>query len=274
MSGIFTHFLEDHKYERFHLIIISIDLAIMSSFTVFLKGSTSKLTTNITPEIILDEKYEYSCGLLDFATYQSIPNISHSNNKFYFDGDEDNDSVIEVPTGCYEAVDILEYIKNELTNHDVSFDYKVNKNTLTTTVRCSVNIPLNYTDSVLSVLGFEWRDDEVIPATIEFESPDVIKISNSNVITVECNIASGAYVNGRLSHSIHEFAYNEVYFGRRIVEKPRIITYLPVICKRINLIEISAVDEYGGLIDFHGKISCRIHIKRDGIKSCRQSQFL
>lgn len=93
----------------------------------------------------------------------------------------------------------------------------------------------------------------------------MIKISKLNVIRVECNIVSGAYVNGRQCHSIYEFASNKVDAGYKIVEQPVNVIYMPVVPRRINCIQISVVDQNGELVDFRGEeITCRIHIKRDG----------
>lgn len=50
------------------------------SYTITLTGDSSELSSSIFPEINLDDGYEYSCGLLDFTTYQSIPNITKANN--------------------------------------------------------------------------------------------------------------------------------------------------------------------------------------------------
>lgn len=237
----------------------------MSSFTISLTGTTSELSASFFPEIILDERFEYSCGLLDFTTYQSIPNITYSNNKFYIGrSEEEGVDFIEVPIGCYEVDDVLAYIKSKLSEIRVSFDYKVNKNTLKTTVKCSACILFGFKESILEVFGFKGKFGESIPPNREYESQDVIKISRLNVIRIECNIVSGAYVNGKLGHSIYEFASNKVDIGYKIVEQPQNIIYLPVIPKRINFIQISVVDQDGKLVDFRGEdITCRIHIKRN-----------
>lgn len=231
----------------------------MSSFTITLTGNTSELSTSFFPEIILDEKYEYSCGLLDFTTYQSIPNITQSNNKLYFAHNK-TISLITIPVGSYEIVDLLDYIKKEFTTMEISFEYEVNKNTLRT-LKCSDNLLFDYADSVHQVLGFTCKG---ILANRLRESEQVIKISNSNVIRIECNIVSGAYINGRLCHTIYEFAGNKVSVGYKIIEQPRHVIYLPVIPRRINFIQFSIVEKDGKPIDFRGEeITCRIHIKRD-----------
>lgn len=265
----------------------------MTSFTVSFSGNTSELSASFFPEIVLDENYNYSCGLLEFTSYQSIPNITSANNSLTFvtkdlaenppanflepltdslpevygsitekNGDRSIKTLnsIRVPEGCYEAVDILEYLKAQMKLQHISFSYKVNRNTLKTGIKCSEPI-LCEPNSILSVLGFKLQ---TIPQDKWIESQNAIQISKINVLRVECSIVSGAYVNGKLCHSIYEFPSNKVDVGYKIIEQPRNIIYLPIVPRRINNIQVSIVDQNGDLVDFNGEtITCRIHIKRD-----------
>lgn len=54
------------------------------SSTITFTGHRSVLTANFFPELCLEEDEEYSCALLDFTTYNSIPNITEKNNKVHF----------------------------------------------------------------------------------------------------------------------------------------------------------------------------------------------
>lgn len=233
----------------------------MSSFTVSLTGNTSTLAASFYPEIILDEKYNYSCGLLDLATYHSIPNITLTNNKLYYQIAEKDERCITVPVGCYEAIDILKYLKAALAEENISFQFTLNKNTLKTTIKCNKSLIFNKSDSIHQVLGYKCSG---IIANDEKESEDLVKITNLNVLRVECNIVSGAYVNGKPHHSIYEFASNKVDAGYKIIERPRNVIYMPIVPRRIDYIQITIVDQNGELVDFRGEdITCRIHIKRD-----------
>lgn len=55
----------------------------MSSITLTLTGDTSQLTAQYCPAIDTSDG-EYVCGLIDFQTFNSIPNIDETNNLFYF----------------------------------------------------------------------------------------------------------------------------------------------------------------------------------------------
>lgn len=54
------------------------------SATFTFTGTSSVLTSNFYPELELDPSYSYSCGLLEFTTYNSIPNVTQFNNKVYW----------------------------------------------------------------------------------------------------------------------------------------------------------------------------------------------
>lgn len=55
----------------------------MTSITLTLTGDSSQLTAQYYPAIDLSDGV-YVCGLIDFQTFNSIPNIDESNNLFYF----------------------------------------------------------------------------------------------------------------------------------------------------------------------------------------------
>ncbi|KYN39370.1 hypothetical protein ALC56_06239 [Trachymyrmex septentrionalis] len=71
------------------------------------------------PKIILLQKFEnyvepplikncdISC-LTNFETYNAIPNVTSTNNKFYFDT---NDKIITIPEGSYELSAINKYLR-------------------------------------------------------------------------------------------------------------------------------------------------------------------
>lgn len=64
----------------------------MSSITLSLSGSSSDLSASYYPPIELGSD-EYVCGLIDFTTYMSIPNITETNNTFCFL----DESIIKLP---------------------------------------------------------------------------------------------------------------------------------------------------------------------------------
>ena len=82
-----------------------------------------------------------------------------------------------------------------------------------------------------------------------------------NSLRVECNIAKGAYDNGREVHNIHEF-FPAVPPGFKIIDRPLEIIYLPISVKSIDYLQLRIIDQDGDLVNFRGEtISIRLHIK-------------
>lgn len=160
-----------------------------SSYTFTFTGNSSEMSSTFFPEIVLDEKAEYSCALLELTTYHSIPNVTESNNKFYFytakdGGNASSDEnallcISSVPVGSYEAEDILEYIKAILKQHNFSFEYIINKNTFKIIVLSSTALVIGdqYQDNILTKI-FGFTNSKLIPNKKYMESEDIIKITS------------------------------------------------------------------------------------------------
>lgn len=78
----------------------------MTSLTLTLSGKSSQLQANYFPAIDLSDG-DYVCGLIDFQTFNSIPNIDESNNLFYYG--HENLSSNEI---AHESSSSSEIIKN------------------------------------------------------------------------------------------------------------------------------------------------------------------
>lgn len=247
----------------------------MASIT--LTGNQSVLSADFFPPIELKGD-SYVCGLIDFQTFNSIPNIDIGCNKFYYienknvikpiDNSEisgvlshqiSRDVEIVIPTGSYEIADIATYLQQQLLQNETNINLRVNKNTLRSEIKCSRDINFKYPDSIASILGFNYR---VLEANKLHISDHPVDINRINVIRIECNITSGAYINNQPSHTIHEF-FPAVEPGYKIIEVPRHVIYLPVTVKTIHSISVNIVDQNGQLINFRGEtITIRIHIKK------------
>lgn len=235
------------------------------STTVTFTGKSSVLTSNFINELELDERFDYSCGLLDFTAYQSIPNIHSGNNNVYFtqkiDEDMEKFYTFKIPVGTYEYKELADYITDKFESYGITFSLTVSKQTLKTTIKCSVKLVFIEKDSFHRIFGF--ADRESITADTPIESEHIVKITTLNTIIIECDIVSGSYRNGEKSHSLYEFA-PKVAVGYKIIEEPRNIVYLPIRTKRIRSIQLRIVDQNRNLVDFRGEeITCRIHIKRE-----------
>lgn len=247
----------------------------MSSLTVTFTGASSVLQADFFPEITLDPNGSYSCGLLDFTSYNSIPNIiAEKNNKFHFkykveEKKKDNtinttvkEKTISLPTGAYEVEDILKYLRIELAIDKISLWYEIN--VAASKVRLQFSHQIDWVNgTVLNVLGFNITKSPTFKKNQVYWSDTIVKITDIDVIRIDCDIVSGSYINGRHCHTIHQFSHCKVSPGYKFIEVPQHIIYLPIKEKQLRSIQISIVDQNGDLIDFRGEqISCRIHIKK------------
>nr|CAH7716804.1 unnamed protein product [Callosobruchus chinensis] len=79
-------------------------------YTFTLSGREFVLSAKIYPPIILDIEKINALGLIDFVTFNTIPNVDETNNKFYIDS---MDAII-LPVGSYEIDDIQRVIMNKI----------------------------------------------------------------------------------------------------------------------------------------------------------------
>lgn len=257
----------------------------MSSITLTLSGNSSELTADYCPAIDLSDG-DYVCGLIDFQTFNTIPNIDESNNLFClrnegsqltngsnhrvnerdkkkFGSAIKNDSSIfsiTIPTGSYEVDDLKRHLTKQLEDRNIQFELKENKNTLQCEIMCSKPIDFSKSNTIGPLLGFKEREVlEKNKVHISKHPADILKV---NVIRVKCNIITGSYFNHQPSHTIHEFS-PRVSPGYKIVEVPHNVIYFPVTVRNIHTLTLSIVDQNNKLIDFREEtITVRLHIKK------------
>lgn len=217
----------------------------MTSVTITLSGNSSVLESDFFPPITLDDKFQYECGLVDFQTFNCIPNIDESNNKFIY-GDEKN--IIFIPTGSYEISDIYEYIKSKLDN-SIKFKMCVNKNTLKCEIFSNVLIDFTQTNTIGTLLGFS---SQILQSGELHISDQPIEINRINTIRVECSIITSSYFNNESVHTLHAF-FPTVEAGDKIVESPQHVIYLPVTVGTIHNITLRFVDQNNCLINSQRK---------------------
>lgn len=220
--------------------------------TLTLTGRTSLLSAEYFPP--LDVSKDYVCGLIDFQTYNSIPNVDERNNMFHIGEHE-----IEIPIGSYEIEDIANYVAEVLLslNSTIKCTIEANFNTLLTSIVTSEHIYFNRERSIGTLLGFS---KTVLSPGKKHTSDLPVDINKVNVIRIECNIINGSYLNNTPVHTIHEFS-PETGSGYKIIEVPKNVIYLPVNVKRISSLTLKLVDQDGDIINFRGeRITVRLHL--------------
>lgn len=235
------------------------------SHTFTLEGTSNVLSAAYHPPIELDPNYKYALGLIGLHTFNTIPNITTKNNKFYYDGDK----VISIPPGAYEITDIEAYLQNTLANSTSSSEkeknaiisLKPNNNTIKCELKSRFEIDFTHEDSIGRTLGFSAK---LLTANTKHESELPVRIIKVLTIRVECNITTGAYSNTCLSHVLYEFAPS-VEPGFAINIEPRNIIYLPIHINSIENITISLIDQDGEPVDFNSeRIVIRLELKKYG----------
>ncbi len=231
----------------------------MRTFTI--SGNTSVLHVNYFPTIHLEENAQYELAFLSFESYNSIPNIDKDNNVLQIT----KFNPIIIPPGNYEIEDLAEYLKqhvNENNTHyaNVSISLEGNTNTLQSIIKCSHDIDFGVSNSICHILGF---NAELIPRNKKAYSEHPVNIFKVNVIRIDCNLITGAYHNGKPSHTIHEF-FPRVPAGYKIIETPANLIYFPIIPTRtIDHIKIEILDQDGKLVNFRSEVvTLRLHLRK------------
>lgn len=226
----------------------------MAAVTITLSGSTSNLSAKFFPPIELDSRYEYECGLIDFQSFYSIPNIDIYMNEIRI-----GNSAVVIPTGIYEIETINEYIQKQFQGQEVSFNLKANKNTLRSELCCSHIIDFTGANTIAPMLGFSKRKLE--PNQLHI-SDNLVNIFSVNIVRIECDLIKGSYLNEKKTHTLHEF-FPKVAPGYKIIESPRNVIYFPLTKTTIDSINLTILDQDNNSLNFRGEnITIRIHIKK------------
>lgn len=259
------------------------------SYIFTLSGRESVLSLQLYPPILLDEKENYELGLINFVTYNTIPNVDKTNNKFYF-----GTSTMEIPEGTYEIKDIAEIILAQTLKESLprpkqqpqitrqkrsevgeqrervssSGDSKessefvkiiANHNTLRCEIKGTQEIHFDKPNSLAKLFGFKNRK---LSANKKHISDYPININKVNAICCECNLVTNSYSNNKPSHILHMF-YPVVPPGYKVVETPTNVIYLPINTRYLDEIIIKIVDQDGNLVNFNRElITVRVHLRR------------
>ena len=226
------------------------------SETILLSGRSNVLECVFSPPVVLAPGKTHYVGLVEFVAYNAMPNVDHTNQVFRYGSDKRE---ILIPRGAYEITAIKEYLKEKLGADNIAL--KANNSTLKCSLKCAYEVDFSHEGSIGRLLGFE---RQVYAAYTWHESELPIDIFSINTIRVECNIATGSYVNGSIAHTIFAFSPN-VPPGYKMALSPRTIIYNRINTSTIDRLSISIVDQDGRPVDFGGElVTVRLHIKSDG----------
>lgn len=178
--------------------------------------------------------------------------IGEGDDIYYYDESKENQLII--PEGSYEVSDIEREMQKTIP--------QLTLKPFGSTMLCIINSPkaINFNKPGLgqSMLGFRG----VTTPNVDHMSFNKVNINNVNVLRINCNIASGSYLNGKPTHSIHAF-YPEVGPGFKIIHVPKNIIYFPINVRTLDTVTISIVDQADRIVNFHGEeITLRCHIRK------------
>lgn len=248
-------------------------VSIMSTLTFTLYGTSSELSSIFFPPIELDPTAPYALGLVGFYSYNSIPNIDETNNTFvYSRGDNNIFKSIRLPVGSYEIDGIEQYINKHIDDGSIDINtfyeqtkrkqiitIRPNNNTLKSEIYSDVYKIYFEQNTIGPLLGF--TEGEYVPKILH-ESSLPVNIVKVTSIRIECNITTGSYYNGQLSHTLYEFPM-DVPPGYRIQNVPRNVIYMPLNTHSISNITLNVCDQDGVLANFRGeKIVIRLELKK------------
>lgn len=229
-------------------------------------GNTSSLRCNLFPALSLSGNKQWEMALLDFTTYNSIPNVTEGvNNELHYFREYNEDSKtyslpgkVVLPTGSYEIEDINRKLQEEIGGSKILL--QANNNLLKSQIKSSYYLDFTPAKSIGSLLGYPKKTGILAPNTL-YVGMDKVDIVKVNTINITCNIVQGSYKDGVNKHILHSF-YPTVSPGFKIVEKPHNLVYLPLNTTYISDIELNVLDQDGNFVDFREEvISVRLHIK-------------
>lgn len=249
-------------------------VSVMSRTFTF-TGQSSVLSADFYPPIELDIYSRYGLGLHGFYTYNSILNIHERNNIIGFKFRKGLPiTFFKIPPGAYELDEINKVIQKIIEplirlntgsakfNIDDQFMLTANNNTLKCEIRSKFDFDLTHPHSIASVVGFESKEYD---ANIGYESTFPVDIMKVRIIRIDCNLISGAYMNGEEAHTLFEFDI-DVEPGFKITKEPQNIIYMiirPEGRQFIDNITLRILDDKGALVDFRGeRVIVKLELKK------------
>ena len=240
-----------------------------TSIVLIVTGNTNKFYVNLDSTIELDDNIDYEIALRRFDCYNSIYNVTATNNNFYYFNGTANRTIIIIP-GAYDVGAINTEIQRQMKllgdvttvgNQDTfSINLYPNLNTLKSIITLANSYTVDFTkvNSLRLLLGF---DSLVLNAAYN-QSTNIINIQVFNNILITTDLCSGSYINSKSSQTIYSLSSNPVQVGYKIIVEPSPPIYLPMIKKQFNNYSVTITDENSNDVSFNGEtVSMVFHIQ-------------
>jgi len=226
-----------------------------SSWYITVSAKESHIRTIFSPPINVPKGCHYEMALCSVEMYYSFPNISETNNAIKLSNDEGKTwHLVTFPKGCYEINTINTTLKREFERMTkgkgediyIAGDPTTLKSVLTLKNKAAVDF--NTTNSVASVLGFTKKDYKAG----RHLSQHIVNILRVNSIIVNCDIVALSRRNGIAAPIIYNFFPN-VAPGKKIVNRPLNLIYLPITLNEISEMNVWLSDQSGEPLDTRGR---------------------
>tara|TARA_B100000508_G_scaffold16336_1_gene11012 strand:- start:247 stop:1023 length:777 start_codon:yes stop_codon:yes gene_type:complete len=243
---------------------ISEHTAFKSSWYITITGKDSHIRTLFSPPINVPPGCHYEMALCSVEMYYSFPNIDEKNNSIKLSNDSGKTwHLIKLPKGCYEINAINEAVKRLFVEKTkgkkddicISGDPATLKSILVLGKTAAVDFATE--NSLASVLGFTKK------TYIQGRHPSehIVNILRVNSIIVNCDIVALSRKNGIASPIIYNFFPN-VSPGKKIVDRPRNLIYLPLILNEISEMNVWLSDQSGERLDIQEEeLTITFHMK-------------
>lgn len=209
----------------------------MSSITLTLSGNSSHLHAEYFPPIDLSgggdgDGGEYVCGLVDFQTFNTIPNVDETNNMFYYGSEKESATVSAAAAAAQNSMEF-----NMETNEFVKIlptDQNNKKKKPPVVVSPPVKkLPLNYVK--IPTGSYDLEDlEQVIKKKLSLHNVEFALTANKN--TLECEIFCSQPINFTKPNSIGPLLG---FQSKRIFAANRThISHHPAEILRLNVVRI------------------------------------
>lgn len=193
-------------------------------------NNNGELIQRFPSNIILKDNVTYNAALVRLSVTSFFPNISETNNRFYYSNKGSTDiKVIQLDSGAYEIEDLNKLI-SAYTQKNITIALLTSTGKTLITLADGWKVYFNKPKTFRNLLGFLTAD--FIEESLNM-SDTICDVVDTQSIYVNCNIVSGAYLDGMSSNILYSFD-NKIGWGRLICLSPNPLQECPVIIKHFN----------------------------------------
>ena len=236
-----------------------------TSWYITCSAKDSHIRTIFSPAINVPPGCHYEMACCSVETYYSFPNIDEKNNTVKLSNNNGKTwYLIKLSKGCYEIkainAELKRLFKEELKGDEKELCIAKHPTSLgcVMTLGKNVAVDFNVPSSLGPVLGFS---PKIYHSEKRYKSEHIVNILRVNSIIVHCDIVALSRKNGIASPIIYNFFPN-VSPGKKIVDRPRNLIYLPLTLNVISEMNVWLSDQSGRPLDIQGEeLTITFHMK-------------